>query len=192
MGKKVNRVPVYLDSGEIKELSDKDIHIILRAADPLIMSSGRNMLAKLLKGSREKKLLDLELDQCPVYGAFKSSPLDLVKAKIDWMIQNRYLKIEYDWRLPLLVFTDAGWAIEKEARANEFVATFDQMLTADPGPYDMGFLKERERAMILRVLDLVEASADVKYIPLLEAWVKVDCKKVQKRIRGVISVLRKE
>jgi hypothetical protein len=40
-------------------------------ADDLIMSGGRALLAKILAGSKDKKLLELELDTSPVYGAFK-------------------------------------------------------------------------------------------------------------------------
>jgi hypothetical protein len=34
------------------------------------MSGGRAMLAKIMAGSKDKKLLELKLDQSPVYGAF--------------------------------------------------------------------------------------------------------------------------
>lgn len=67
MSRKVTRVKVHLDPGEIRKLPFAEIKAILRGADPLIMSGGRNMLAKVLKGSREKRLLELELDKCPSY-----------------------------------------------------------------------------------------------------------------------------
>lgn len=44
-------------------LSKDDKLVILRAADEIIGSGGRNLLAKILKGTREKKVLELELDQ---------------------------------------------------------------------------------------------------------------------------------
>ncbi len=45
--------------------------------------------------------------------------------------------------------------------------------------------------MILILLDLVEATGDPKYIPLLEEWVAVDSKKVRVRIGEVIQSLTK-
>lgn len=57
-------------STDSKQLPEEEIRAILRAADELIMQGGRTLLAKILKGSREKKVLALELDKCPVYGFF--------------------------------------------------------------------------------------------------------------------------
>ncbi|MED3824995.1 hypothetical protein P4561_14975 [Priestia flexa] len=44
-------------------LSDEEIKVILRAADEIIAKGGRTLLAKILKGSRVKKVLQLELDK---------------------------------------------------------------------------------------------------------------------------------
>ena len=70
MSRRVNRIPVVLDIGDIKELSPEDIKMILRAADTCIMKAERNMLAKILKGSKEKKVLELKLDECSAYGYY--------------------------------------------------------------------------------------------------------------------------
>ena len=55
MSRKVRRVPVVLDAGEIRNLPLEDIRMILRGADELISTGGRSMLAKILKGSKDKK-----------------------------------------------------------------------------------------------------------------------------------------
>jgi hypothetical protein len=54
MGKKVKRVPVNLDAGDVAELQPDEISAILRAADELIGKGGRTLLSKILKGSKEK------------------------------------------------------------------------------------------------------------------------------------------
>ena len=59
MSKKVRRVPVILDAGEIKDLPQEDIQMILRGTDELISTGGRSMLAKILKGSKDKKYLSI-------------------------------------------------------------------------------------------------------------------------------------
>ena len=64
-------------------LSDEEIKVILRATDEILGQGGRTLLAKILKGSREKKVLQLELDKCPVYGYFKSETIDDITDKID-------------------------------------------------------------------------------------------------------------
>src|SRR5699024_9075886 len=121
MSRKVRRVHYQLDTKQIRHVSERDIRIILRAADPLIMTGGRNLLAKILKGSKEKRVLELELNECPVYGAFQTEQLETVKAKIDWMIKHDYLDIEYDYRLPLLVYSEKGWEIERDTFSDELL-----------------------------------------------------------------------
>lgn len=48
-----------LDIKGIKNLPYEEIAAILRAADELIMSGGRSLLTKVLKGSCAKKVLEL-------------------------------------------------------------------------------------------------------------------------------------
>lgn len=71
MSKRVKRVEYHLDTKGITSLPPEEIKAILRGADELIMSGGRNLLAKILKGSKEKKILERQLDDCPVYGILK-------------------------------------------------------------------------------------------------------------------------
>ena len=104
MSRKVHRVPVSLDAGEIKDLPQEDIRMILRGADELISTGGRSMLAKILKGSKDKRIFEYKLNECPAYGYYQDMKLDDISKCIDWMIKKDYLRIEYDYRLPLLVF----------------------------------------------------------------------------------------
>jgi hypothetical protein len=50
----------------------------------------------------------------------------------------------------------------------------------------MGYLKDRNRGMILRLLELIEESGNPSYIPLLRAWAEIDYQKAGKRINAVI------
>lgn len=59
------RVRFELDAGEVTKLQPEEIRAILRAADELIATAGRNMLVKILKGSKDKKVLEYKLDECP-------------------------------------------------------------------------------------------------------------------------------
>jgi hypothetical protein len=189
MGRKPHRVEYHLHPAGIRRLPDEDLRAILRAADPLINRGGRTLLCRVLKGSREKKVLEFGLDRIPVYGYFKGLPEDEVLGRIDWAITHGFLDIQYDYRLPLLVFTPDGWEIERETFARELVDGFDALLAAGP-PYDMAYLKDRNRGLILRVLELVEESGDEHYLPLLQAWEAVDYRKVRERIRRVATRLR--
>ena len=186
MSRKVQRVRYELDPKNVKKLSPEELKAILRGADELIGSGGRSLLVKILKGSHAQEVLKLHFDQCPVYGYFHDLSADDVLAKIDRAILDSYLKIVYDYRLPVLAFTDAGWEIEKETFANELLAGFNELLKSSQPPYDMSYLKDRNRSLIWCLLDKIEASGNPKYLPLLEAWEQIDYKKVRQRIQEVI------
>ncbi|WP_019023188.1 MULTISPECIES: RQC-minor-1 family DNA-binding protein [unclassified Thioalkalivibrio] len=171
------------------DLSDEEMRAILRAADDLIMFGGRNLLAKVLKGSRAKKVLELGLNDNPVHGFYRALSEEAILARIDRAIVDGWLAIEYDGRLPLLVFTDHGWAIEREARARELFDQLAENARRDP-PFEVETLRDRNRSMIWRLLDLIEASRDSDFIPLLLAWGEIDYRKVRQRIRSVIAQLQ--
>lgn len=189
MTKRVRQVPVYLDSKDIDELPFEEIKWILRATDGIIFKGGRNLLVKILKGSKDKKILELNLDKNPAYGYLKSLFVDDILAKIDWLILNEYLDIEYDGRLPLLVYTKKGWEIEKDTYSDGLLEEFDRMIEGGAKEFSMEYLKDRDRGMILMLLDKVKATDDAKYIPLLRDWEKIDYKKVRQQIKQVIISL---
>jgi len=182
MSSKDQRVRYHLDPKNVDKLSSEELTAILRGADELIGSGGRSLLVKILKGSHAQDILRLRLDQCPVHGYFRNLSAENILARIDRAILDGYLKVVYDSRLPLLVFTDAGWKIEKETFANELLAGFDELLKSSQPPYDMSYLKDRNRSLIWCLLDKIEASGNPKYLPLLEDWAQIDYKKVKQRI----------
>ena len=192
MSRKVHRVPVSLDTKNIKTLREIEIAIILRGADELIMRGGRTLLAKVLKGSREKKILETGLDTSPVYGALRALSIEDIIARIDWLITNRYLAIEYDYRLPLLVYTPLGWEIERQTYAAEMHARIDELLATGNTVPDLTWMNEKNREVIMLVLERIEETGDHKYIPALEAWARDTFKKVRRRIYGVLKTLQKD
>ncbi|QDI93140.1 superfamily II DNA helicase [Salicibibacter halophilus] len=174
---------------QTNHLPEADIRIILRAADEIIGVGGRTLLAKILKGSREKKVLQFELDACPAYGCFQSSKLQEIMDKIDWMIDYDFLDIEYSGKLPMIVFTERGWQIERDQMADELLHEWDLWLAEENPPPDMGYLKDRNRQMIFLFLAKIREAGDIKYIPYLQEWEKIDYKKVRAEIRTTTQVL---
>jgi len=51
------------------------------------MQGGRSLLAKILKGAKDKKVIELKLHTSPAYGYFKVLTLDKITARIDWLIR---------------------------------------------------------------------------------------------------------
>lgn len=190
MSKKVRRVPVVLDAGEIKDLPQEDILMILRGADELISTGGRSMLAKILKGSKDKTIFKYKLNECPAYGYYQDMKLDDISKCIDWMIKEDYLRIEYDYRLPLLVFSEKGWQIEKETFAQEL---YQRMcLDVEEKKARVIFeMKEVNRQVVMCVLDKIEKEGTEEFLPYLEAWKMLEVKKVAARIAEVEKKISK-
>lgn len=155
MSRKVRRVPVVLDAGEIRDLPMEDIRMILRGADELISTGGRSMLAKILKGSKDKKILQYKLNECPAYGYYHDMKLDDISKCIDWMIKKDYLRIKYDYRLPLLVFSEKGWEIEKETFAEELYQRFCLDIK-EKNARVIFEMKDVNRQVVMLVLDKIE------------------------------------
>ncbi len=182
---KVRRQPYNLDDKGIKNIPFPEIKMILHGADDLIRKGGRSLLTKILKGSRDKKVLERNLNQSPSYGFFKDLKTDDILAKIDWVIINGYLAIEYDYRLPLLVYTEIGWEIEKNTITDELL----EQIRKNIDTFDVLSLKDRNREMIFLLINKISGSRDKTFIPFLERWKTIDYKKVQNRIHKVIFVL---
>lgn len=190
MSRKVHRVPVILDAGEIKDLPQEDIRMILRGADELISTGGRSMLAKILKGSKDKRIFEYKLNECPAYGYYQDMKLDDISKCIDWMIKKDYLRIEYDYRLPLLVFSEKGWQLEKETFAQEL---YQRMcLDVEEKKARVIFeMKEVNRQVVMCVLDKIEKEGTEEFLPYLEAWKMLEVKKVAARISEVENKISK-
>ncbi len=191
MNRKIKKVPIYLHPQDSGPLTSEEIRIILRGADDLIGEGGRNLLAKILKGSRDKKVLALGLDNSPVYGYYSSLTIYDITSKIDWLIKNRYLIIEFSGRLPILIYSPKGWEIEKDTYTDEMISGFDKLIDSGIDCFNMLYVKDSARDMIMLLLDKIQHSNDRKYIPILKAWKKIDYKKVRARIDSVIRALDK-
>jgi len=190
MVKKGKRVEYELNPNGIKSVPDNEIKTILRGADDLIMSGGRAMLAKILAGSKDKKLLELELDYSPVYGAFKGISQNEILSKIDWLILHHYLAIEYNGRLPMLVYTDKGWDIERETFADELLKKLIE--AAESSRYEfVETLKDRDRGLIHLLLEKISDLGNKELIIILDAWQTIEFKKVKTKIQEVIEKLEK-
>lgn len=190
MARKARRVPVSLDSSGVSPLSNEEIRTILRAADDLIMSGGRSLLARVLKGSKQKAVLEKELDRSPVYGAMRDLSIDEITRRIDWMIEERYLAIEYDYRLPLLKYTALGWAIERDIYAAELLRRLDREIEQSVQDRDIGWLSERHPQVLELVVERISRSGDRKYLPFLRRWKGKAARRLGRQIQKAIEALR--
>ncbi|WP_238652168.1 RQC-minor-1 family DNA-binding protein [Paenibacillus piscarius] len=163
---------------------------ILQAADEIIAAGGRTLLAKILKGSKEKKLLELGLDHIPAYGFYRELTLEQIMEKVDVLIDAGYLRTVLSGKLPLIEFTVYGWTVRRERAAEELLREWENWLEHGIAPASMEYLKDRNRGMILLFLFKILCSGDRKYIPFLEQWHAVDYAKVKVEIRRVATDLQ--
>lgn len=161
----------------------------MRATDELIAIGGRTMLVKILKGSKDKKSLEHGLDGCPAYGYYHSLTLDEISHRVDWMIEEDYLRIDYNGRLPMLVFSEKGWQIEAETFAEEIYEKF--CLDLEEGRMRMiQDMKDVNRQVVFGVLEKIRASRNPGFIPMLDAWKELEVRKVREKISSVQKSLK--
>ncbi|MBM4765340.1 hypothetical protein GNT69_24250 [Bacillus sp. B15-48] len=92
----------------------------------------------------------------------------------------------------MVIFTDRGWLIETDQYADELLNEWKEWIKQGKQNPDMNYLKDRNRGMILLLLDKIKESGNQAFIPYLELWEKIDYKKVRNEIRTTINVLNKK
>jgi len=185
------RVAVELDARGVHSLPLTEIAAIMRGAEDLIAQGGRSLLCKILKGSRDKSVLQRALENNPSYGFYRELGNEEIMARIDWAILHGYLRLEYFGRLPLLCYTPAGLALEIETITDELREKTRGMAGR---PIDLPFLlslKDAPRETLWRLLEKIEATGDPTFIPVLRAWGQVAYKKIRARINRLITGLER-
>ncbi len=122
------------------------------------------------------------------YGFYRHLTLKEISHRIDFLIQNGYLKIEYSSRLPVIVFTEKGWEIERETFAEELLKKLTVLIKGNDLSFVME-LKDRNRGMILLLIRKIRKTENPDFIPLLKAWQEIDYRKVREAIQQVINDL---
>jgi ATP-dependent DNA helicase RecQ len=89
------------------EASDRVARIILRAAAGLDGRYGRTLVADVLTGSRRKRVMELGLENSPLFGLLRLHNHDRVMGWIDELISRQLLKQTAE-EYPRLVITAAG------------------------------------------------------------------------------------
>ena len=174
----------------IKPPSEKEIKFILRAADMIITTGGRAMLAKILKGSKDKKVMEHGLQNCPSYGYYSGKTIAEVTQLVDWMIANRYLAISYNGRLPMVVFSKMGWDLYKPVYAEELHENIVNVIAKDDIDRLVEQLNKTHREVVLILLEKISESKNIGVIRFLEKWKTTEVKKVRVAINNAIKVIK--
>jgi len=172
-----------------KAPSEEDINNILRATDEIISSAGRTMLAKILKGSKDKKVLENGLDQCPSYGYYNKLTIEEITQIVDWMIVNDYLNIYYNGSLPMIIFSEKGWETYKPYYVEELYTLI--LRVNEIGTENLiERLKQTNRQVVKMLLLKIGESMNIGFIRFLIKWEAAEVKKVRIIINYTISKLK--
>ena len=177
------------DVANLPPLAENEIKSILRAADDIVSLAGRTMLAKVLKGSKDKKLMEKKLDHCPAYGYYNDYSIEEITKKIDWMIVKGYLQIDYKGRLPIIFFTGKGWNNYKPVYVEEL---YELLLNSSRETYreKIEKLKQTNREVVIMLLDKIGESRNIGFIRILNEWKLSEVKKVKLMINSTIAKLK--
>jgi hypothetical protein len=91
---------------------------ILRATSEIAKKGGRSQLAFLLKGSKDRRLLQHNLNHSPVYGKLSFLPIEGIEDRIDHLIRKNDLRVEFIGELPLILLTDSAWDTSEPGQMN--------------------------------------------------------------------------
>lgn len=185
------RVPYKLtDYNDLVEVPFEEIDIILRAADEIIYTAGRSMLAKILKGSKDKKILENNLQNCPSYGYYKNKTLDEIIKIVDYVIYFNWLEIEYNGSLPMIVFSKRGWEAYKPVYTNElYMKILDANVQGNTDDI-INKLKSTNREVVMMLLNKIGESKNIGFIRFLEKWKETEVKKVRLAIDKTIGMIK--
>ena len=107
------------------------------------------------------------------------------------MIENGYLGIDYAGKLPVIVFSNTSWKIERETYAEELLQKMQHLL--DTGDFSfVSELKDRNRGMILLLIKKIKNTNNPIFIPLLREWQFTEYKKVQDELQRAIHFLERK
>jgi superfamily II DNA helicase RecQ len=177
------------DLREQEAPSEQEIRVILRAADDITSMAGRTMLAKILKGSKDKKLLEKELNLCPSYGYYNHLTIEAITKIIDWMIVKDYLDIDYNGLLPVIVFSDKGWELYKPIYVEELCQLILSVNEATSNTFVEKLMKTNREVITILLLKIGE-SKNIGFIRFLRKWERVEVKKVRIIINAAIVKLK--
>ena len=192
-----SRHSMQSQTGEFPELLEADRRAILGVADSLIAKAGRTTLAMALRGSRAQRVLQHGVESARGYGHFAGVPQDVVLARIDALIADDILRLEYHDGFPLIVYSDRGLQLAMRYAAEEWLAALRaQVPTVREGaalqfPPVLADIQGRNQNTALLLADMVGNEADSNWLPLLRVWAARETRRVRGRLHPIITALEK-
>ena len=105
------------------------------------------------------------------------------------MVLNDYLDIDYNGRLPMIIFSEKGWETYKPFYADEL---YSCILKADKNIWSdlIEQLKQTNRQVVKLLLLKIGTSRNIGFIRFLEKWEEVEVRKVREMINKAVNKLK--
>lgn len=197
-----------------RELSETDRKAIFGVCDAVVAAgAGRTVAMMALRGSRAEKVRRLGLVDARGHGHFAKIGEDEVLARIDTLIAEGLLEIEWNEEdMPLLGYTNEGLDLAMEYAAEDWLEALREVVMRELVTHGRGrdgvdteeaaadvralpFLKEMTRRNHETVLVLVERVAEVAttaWLPVLRQWRDAEIRRVRNRLEPLIERLESE
>jgi len=167
-----------------------EIDAILLATDAIISLARRAGVVLILKGSRSQKALRWKWDELPEYGLLRDLTTAEIGQKVDWCIQQNWIRLECERDgIPLLFHTPWGWERVKELWVQRVLGWFEGWLAAGQPEQVWPRLEEIHRDIKLMTLDEIARRHDARFVPILRAWFPHKVRKVRSAINETLESL---
>lgn len=182
----VERITEEIDPAENVPLTADEHECILRGAWQIAAKGGRNQLALLLKGSKNKSLLKHGLDRSPVYGKLSFLTIEEIENRIDQLIRKGELRTEFFGDLPLILLTNESWShVRPWAHRYEC----EEALSADTERLNEILLdwRNRRREEQYELLEVMASLQHESATRVLQIWRELAGKEMRSKIQSKLS-----
>ncbi len=128
------------------------------------------------------------LDADDSYGALSHLTRDEISHKVDWTIEQGYLDYYYEWRQPLLMYTERGWELERPVVVENYYEEFCG--DVKDGEFRMAQrMTDIKYDIQLDVIDLITQRCDERCLAHLDSWSSQTTKRIRKKIAWAKSAI---
>ena len=173
------------------DLTESDRDVILLAADEMIHKRrGKELLVQVLKGMRSELVLESQGEKLRCFAMLAACTLGEIDAKIERMLEEDLLRVEWYGGRALLAHSPLGWERVKPLAASAiFSALTRRASNGDTsGIYaEVGRYHREVKNLVLARIDRESAQ---RLAPLLRVWAeREESKAVRRRIQEVLQRL---
>ena len=188
-GHTMNRTNRHLsdttDFSSLLSLPEDDVRAVLRTADAVSGTGGKQLLLACLKGTDTDAASGSVPVPCPGFGYYTDLKPETVEAIVDFLLRTGYLETDADRQDARIRLTPSGWKIERETLSRELYC----QLVQDAQSMSQTLTKYSPEIRLL-VLDRIEQEQNRELLPLLENWKDEGDETVRRRLSEVAQQLR--